>query len=304
MATVNYVNLDGLQTFKNLQDNQNLGKFWGRTETVSTAAQVGNISIVNRQTQYNVGDIRVVGTLASGLYLKCTTAGTSASDAPDFSAAEAGNTITDGSVTWTVISIESSQNVDVANYATTAGSANQLTNAYTINGVPFNGTQNITINAVDSTPRVAVSQIGQPNGVAGLDGNGLVPAEQLPSYVDDVVSYPTLSAFPQPGETGKIYLAEDTNQIYRWAITGSGTGQYVNISSGSGTADTAIKLQTPRNFSITGGATAAAVSFDGTQNVALNVAALDATKLVGLVPSSSIDIGAVSTSEIEAMFSA
>lgn len=304
MATVNYVNLAGLQKFKELQDKQNLTKFWGRSETVSMAAQVGNISIVNRQTQYNTGDIRVAGTLPSGLYLKCTTAGTSAADAPDFSAAEAGNTITDGTVTWTVLSIEAPQTVDNAKYATTAGSANQLTNAYTINGVPFNGTQNITINAVDSTPRVAVSQIGQPNGVAGLDESGFVPASQLPSYVDDVVSYPTLSAFPQTGEPGKIYLAEDTNQIYRWASTGEGTGQYVNISNGSGTADTAIKLQTPRNFSITGGATAAAVSFDGTQDVALNVTALDATKLVGLVPAASIDIGAVSTSEIEAMFSA
>lgn len=41
----------------------------------------------------------------------------------------------------------------------------------------------------------------------------------------------------------------------------------------------AAKLKTERNFSLTGGATAAAVGFDGTGNVALNVTALDGTKV-------------------------
>lgn len=66
---------------------------------------------------------------------------------------------------------------------------------------------------------------GQPGGLASLDSNGLVPSSQLPSYVDDVLEYPTLSAFPATGETGKIYVTLDTNLTYRW----SGTG-YVEIS--------------------------------------------------------------------------
>lgn len=66
---------------------------------------------------------------------------------------------------------------------------------------------------------------GQPGGLASLDSNGLVPSSQLPSYVDDVLEYPTLSAFPTTGETGKIYVTLDTNLTYRW----SGTG-YVEIS--------------------------------------------------------------------------
>lgn len=41
----------------------------------------------------------------------------------------------------------------------------------------------------------------------------------------------------------------------------------------------ATKLQTARNFSITGGATAAAVSFNGTADVSLNVTSLNAIKL-------------------------
>ena len=60
---------------------------------------------------------------------------------------------------------------------------------------------------------------------ANLSNNGKVPANQLPSYVDDVLEYGTLSTFPETGETDKIYVAQDTNLTYRW----SGT-RYVEIS--------------------------------------------------------------------------
>jgi len=58
---------------------------------------------------------------------------------------------------------------------------------------------------------------GAANGFAELDGTGKVPSSQLPSFVDDVVEYTTLSAFPVTGETGKIYIALDTNLTYRWS---------------------------------------------------------------------------------------
>lgn len=80
-----------------------------------------------------------------------------------------------------------------------------------------------------------LSEKGQPNGYASLDGAGLVPSAQLPSYVDDVVEYANLASFPVTGETGKIYVAIDTGFIYRW--TGS---IYVQISSGAGGANTAL----------------------------------------------------------------
>lgn len=47
----------------------------------------------------------------------------------------------------------------------------------------------------------------------------------------------------------------------------------------SGNAGSATKLATARNFSITGGATASAISFNGTADVALNVTSLNAAKL-------------------------
>ena len=73
--------------------------------------------------------------------------------------------------------------------------------------------------------KVNTSSVGSANGVAELDTNGKVPSSQLPSYVDDVLEYADLAHFPATGETGKIYIAEDTNKTYRW----SGSG-YAEIS--------------------------------------------------------------------------
>lgn len=58
---------------------------------------------------------------------------------------------------------------------------------------------------------------GVANGYAPLDGSSKVPAANLPSYVDDVLEYADLASFPVTGETGKIYIALDTNKTYRWS---------------------------------------------------------------------------------------
>ena len=72
------------------------------------------------------------------------------------------------------------------------------------------------------------------NGIFGVQSElskkadlvgGKVPSAQLPAFVDDVLEYDSVSAFPTTGEDGKIYVAKDTNLTYRW----SGT-QYVEIS--------------------------------------------------------------------------
>ena len=48
---------------------------------------------------------------------------------------------------------------------------------------------------------------------------GTVPADCLPSYVDDVLEYASLNDFPATGESGKIYIAIDTGKTYRWSGT-------------------------------------------------------------------------------------
>lgn len=78
------------------------------------------------------------------------------------------------------------------------------------------------------TTKVNTSLLGVANGVATLDSTGKVPTSQLPAYVDDVLEYANLASFPATGETGKIYVALDTNKTYRW----SGSA-YIYITSGA-----------------------------------------------------------------------
>lgn len=96
---------------------------------------------------------------------------------------------------------------------------NPLTNKPQVNGVTLVGNKTtsdlgITASGVGAIPS---TDKGANGGVAELDSNGKVPSSQLPSYVDDVLSYASQSAFPATGETGKIYIAEDTNKTYRWS---------------------------------------------------------------------------------------
>lgn len=88
---------------------------------------------------------------------------------------------------------------------------------------------------------LASSEKGTANGLATLDANGKVPTEQLPSYVDDVVEYASVSAFPATGETGKIYVALDTNLTYRWSGSTyteiSAPASIIDDTAGSGVSD-------------------------------------------------------------------
>jgi hypothetical protein len=80
---------------------------------------------------------------------------------------------------------------------------------------------------------VALSELGV--SVATLVA-GKVPAGQLPSYVDDVLEFDNLAAFPATGESGKIYIAKDTDIQYRW--TGS---VYRGMVSSPGTSDAVVE---------------------------------------------------------------
>lgn len=92
----------------------------------------------------------------------------------------------------------------------------------------------------------ATANKNQANGYAGLDGSGKVAAAQLPAYVDDVVEAATSGGFPVTGETGKIYVALDTNLCYRW----SGS-VYVAIAASPGSTDSVTEGSTNLYFTNT-----------------------------------------------------
>lgn len=57
---------------------------------------------------------------------------------------------------------------------------------------------------------------GVPNGIATLAGDGKVTETQLRRYM-----YANTAAFPVSGVAGEIYIAEDTNKIYRHVSAGT-----------------------------------------------------------------------------------
>ena len=73
---------------------------------------------------------------------------------------------------------------------------------------------------------------GAANGYASLDSSGLVPSTQLPGFVDDVLEYANLAAFPGTGTAGVMYVDLATNKVYRW-----GGSTYVEISGSPGSTD-------------------------------------------------------------------
>ena len=70
---------------------------------------------------------------------------------------------------------------------------------------------------------------GVANGYAPLESDSKIDAAYLPSYVSDVLEYANLAAFPVTGASNKIYVALDTNKVYRW----SGS-VYIEVAANSG----------------------------------------------------------------------
>jgi hypothetical protein len=118
-----------------------------------------------------------------------------------------------------------------------------------------------TVSGYGITNALTTSMLGAASGVAPLGSDSKISSTYLPSYVDDVIEAANFAALPATGETSKIYVAQDTNKIYRW----SGSA-YIEIATSVGSSDTAVKLVTARSIAATGDATWS-VSFDGSANV-------------------------------------
>ena len=172
----------------------------------------------------------------SGKYL--TTDGTN----PSWGAIPSGSLTFTGDVTGSG-STGSSVALTLANSGVTAGTYSKVT----VDGkgrvtVGANIASGDVTTALGFTPE-NVSNKAVAGGYASLDGSGKVPSNQLPSYVDDVLEYANLAAFPGTGETGKIYIAIDTAKTYRW----SGSA-YVEISPSPGSTDSVTEGSTNLYF--------------------------------------------------------
>lgn len=126
---------------------------------------------------------------------------------------------------------------------------------------------------------IASALMGAVNGVATLNASGLVPASQLPSYVDDVIEVSNFASLPVTGESGKIYITLNDNKQFRW----SGSVYNVLVAS-PGTTDAITEGTT--NLFFTPARAIAAAGFNGTYSdivatTSLKVAGLDVgTKII------------------------
>lgn len=128
------------------------------------------------------------------------------------------------------------------------------------------GNRNSSVNTqLTAAQQVAVAAI--PASEKGVTVatlvNGKVPAEQMASYVDDILEYDEFAQFPSVGERGKIYfdLSATVNGSYRW--TGS---QYLSVGNHVSLSDASMKLATIRTIAMTGDGSWS-VNFDGQGNV-------------------------------------
>lgn len=99
-------------------------------------------------------------------------------------------------------------------------SATKLTTARTINGVAFDGTANITINATDSIPRLALSGGTLTGGLTGTTGNftGVLTAPTAPAGTN--TTQVATTAYVQANSIGGTGAA---GQVAFWNSTGTQT---------------------------------------------------------------------------------
>ena len=128
-----------------------------------------------------------------------------------------------------IVALGSGINVDTFGriYLDTQEYSDRLTAIETTAASTLETTVNTLETKADELATSITQKLGMPNGIATLDSAGNIPASQLPSYVDDVLEYESVAAFPATGVTDKIYVETTGNTTYRW----SGT-TYVKITSG------------------------------------------------------------------------
>ena len=89
---------------------------------------------------------------------------------------------------------------------------------------------NASIKALEKKHDDFVATKGKANGFASLDGNGLVPSSQLPSYVDDVIEGYATYDVSETGKLSNIKLYSD--EAHENLITGESGKIYLNITPG------------------------------------------------------------------------
>jgi hypothetical protein len=106
-----------------------------------------------------------------------------------------------------------------------------ITDAYPLSGNPSNFVTTAAANAayvslsgsyanpawITSIPDSKVTGLAASLAAKADLVGGLVPANQLPSFVDDIIEAANFAALPRSGATGKIYVTIDDGKTFRWS---------------------------------------------------------------------------------------
>ena len=213
----------------------------GGTQTVvSLGGSVGTVTSVSGTGTVNgltlTGTVTGSGSLTLGGTLSLTSGQVTGAlgFTPYDSANPSGYITSSGSITGSAASLTTGRTIELTgDVAYTSGSFNgsaNVTGTATLASVGTAGTY--TKVTTDAKGRVTSGTTLAATDIPSLDASkitsGTIDAARLPSYVDDVIEAANLAGFPVTGETGKIYVALDTNKTYRW----SGSA-YVFITSGA-----------------------------------------------------------------------
>lgn len=125
---------------------------------------------------------------------------------------------------------------------------------------------------------IPLTEKGVPDGVATLDSTGVIPINQLPITLDEVIFLDTLLDLPIEGLENYLYVIKSTQETYIW-----------NGNEFQSMADTSVpQLTTPRNITITGDASWE-VEFDGSQNVSNDLVLSNTTVIPGEYTKVTVD---------------
>lgn len=267
--------------------------------------------------------------IGSGLFVYCTDTGELYIDYDNSGTKKRGQVKMAGSAYVSGVTISggnikvtkgdgSSTSVSIGNYAgssSNGGAANSVKSSLTVklNGGTTEGTNQFTYNgSAAKSMNITPSSIGaaassHTHSIANISGlqdelDGKLDATANAVSASKLATARTISLsgdasgsvfFDGSKDVAITVTVKDDSHAHTIAnVDGLQTALDGKLAS-SANAVSATKLLNSRTFSITGGATAAGVAFNGTGNVALNVTSLDATKLSGIVPLDNLPAGAL-----------